>query len=232
MAFFMNPGLTPGADIVPLNRITDPDLPAGEFSAWLIMMDRAIAGSGESDVPCGDCNACCRGAYFIAVSPADTSAIKRIPAELLFDAPGAPAGFQILGYNEAGSCPLLKEDACSIYLDRPATCRTYDCRIFAATGLAERDPAKAAIISRAARWRFDYADDVARESHQALIQGAAFLVEHYESLADLLPSNATQLAMLCVRLHKPFARLSRIITEDPDQALTTLRAELRSVAGR
>lgn len=215
-------------DVVPLAAAVDPDLPAGDFSQWLLTMDRAIQGGGESDVPCGDCNACCRSEYFIEIKPADDAARKRIPVELLFDAPGAPPGYQVLGYDQAGSCPLLKEATCSIYSDRPATCRTYDCRVFAATGIAEPGAEKAAVMARAARWRFDYEDDSAHLAQAALARGGCYLVEHFADFGDLLPGNATQLAMLCVRLHPVFVRLGEKmatddVLEEVRQAVLALR---------
>ena len=115
-------------NLILLEPAEDADLAAGEFTDWLENMCRALAGRGESDVPCGDCDACCRSSYFIAVTPEDEAARRRIPAALLFDAPGAPPGHQLLGYDEAGRCPMLKSTGCDVYADRPGTCRTYDCR--------------------------------------------------------------------------------------------------------
>ena len=189
-------------DVVRLAPADGPLLPAGGFSRWLEHMAQALAGDGSSDVPCGDCTACCEGAYFIHVRPSDTGALGRIPAALLFPAPGAGPGHRVMGYDEAGRCPMLVSSRCTIYADRPRTCRTYDCRIFAATGLAEPGPEKAAIMRRAARWRFDYADEAERRRHEALRQAAWSVVESGDALAGLLPANATQLAMLLVRTHE------------------------------
>lgn len=194
-------------DVVPLTRAAEPDLPAGDFLEWLANMDRALAAGGASDVPCGDCNACCRSAYFIEVKPGDVPARARIPAALLFDAPGAPAGYQTLGYDLQGRCPLLVKDQCDIYEDRPAACRTYDCRVFAATGLAEPGPEKGAVMARAGRWKFA-TGDAAAAAQAALTRGVQLMLEQFDALEDLLPSNATQLAMLCVRLHPVLIRLS------------------------
>ena len=104
-----------------LETAQDADLPAGEFSNWLNIMSRALEGNGESDVPCGDCDACCRASYFIEVKPEDEAARQRIPAVLLFDAPGAPTGYQLLGYDQKGRCPMLESTGCTLYADRPQT---------------------------------------------------------------------------------------------------------------
>lgn len=86
-------------------------------------------------MPCGDCTACCTSSQFIHIAPDETETLGHIPDELLFDAPGFPAGHVVLGYDENGHCPMLVDGACSIYAHRPRTCRTYDCRIFPATGI-------------------------------------------------------------------------------------------------
>jgi Fe-S-cluster containining protein len=196
-------------DFLLLDTARDADLPAGEFTDWLTGMVRAIRDAQPSEVPCGDCNACCRSSYFIEVKPTDAQARHRIPAALLFDLPGAPAGHQLLGYDEAGRCPMLETSACSIYADRPLTCRTYDCRIFAATGIAEAAAEKADVTARARRWRFSYRDAESEQRHQSLRRGARLLLELRQQLreqneAQLLPQNTTQLAMLAVQLHEQF----------------------------
>ena len=94
------------------------DLPAGEFSAWLRGIRAALAGGTETDVPCGDCSACCTTSHFVHVDRGETDALARIPAELLFPAPGAPAGTKLMGYDRGGRCPMLGGDLCSIYATR------------------------------------------------------------------------------------------------------------------
>ncbi len=205
-------------DLILLEQDEDADLPAGEFSGWLAAMAQAIEGDGESDVPCGDCDACCRSSYFIEVKPADDAARRRIPAALLFDAPGAPAGYQVLGYDEAGRCPMLRASGCSVYPDRPRTCRTYDCRIFAATGIAESNPEKAAVTARARRWRFRYRDGESRELHRLLTLGARVLVDlRNEVGGEGLPRTATQLAMLAVKLHGLFRSQALLLNQLDDE---------------
>ncbi len=205
---------------VTLEPSREPAVAASDFARWLAGITRAIRDHGHSDVPCGDCTACCRGAYFITLRPEDEAARARIPEDLLFPAPGAPAGHFLLGYDERGRCPMLRRDACAIYQDRPGTCRTYDCRIFAATGIAEPGRAKAGIMARAARWRFSYACEADRAAHETLKRGARFLLEAPE-LEALLPGNATHLAMLAIQLQPVFAGLG-----------DALRAARRSGSGR
>lgn len=81
--------------------------------------------------------------------------MEHIPADLLFAAPGAPAGHLLMGYDEQGCCPMLVEGRCSIYEHRPLACRQYDCRVFTATGVV---PDKPLIRSQIVRWRFEIDD--------------------------------------------------------------------------
>ena len=123
---------------------TDASRPSSSddaFSAGLVEMrqGRDPAGSGGSDVPCGTCTACCTSSQFVHIEPDERDALAHIPAELLFPAPGRPRGHVLLGYDERGHCPMLVDGACSIYAHRPRTCRTYDCRVFAAAGVDPGD---------------------------------------------------------------------------------------------
>ncbi len=166
----------------------DADLPAGDFSTWLAGMESALRRERDSDVPCAGCTACCTSSQFVHIEPDERDTLAHIPAELLFPAPLRPRGHVVLGYDERGHCPMLVDGACSIYAHRPWTCRTYDCRIFAATGVELDDPAQGAIAERASRWRFGFPtpEDVA--AHEALRHAAAAI----ES------TNATQHAVLAI----------------------------------
>jgi Fe-S-cluster containining protein len=218
-------------DLILLEQADDADLPAGEFSDWLTGMARALDGRGESDVPCGDCDACCRSGYFIELKPTDDAARRRIPAVLLFDAPGAPRGYQVLGHDEAGRCPMLEAAGCAIYADRPLTCRTYDCRIFAATGIAEAAAEKSAVTARARRWRFSYRDDESRALHQSLRLGTGVLraLQQGEGASDL-PRTITQLALLAVQLHEHFHALAALLNRDDESVKATVRAQVLDAA--
>ncbi len=160
-----------------------PDLPAGEFSAWLGAMRAALRHGRDAGVPCGDCCACCDTAHFVHIGPDESDTLAHVPRELLFAAPGQPAGTMLLGYDAHGHCPLLEGGLCSIYEHRPLTCRVYDCRVFAAAGIdADRDE----ITRRARRWAFTYATRSERDDHRAVRAAARFLGDH----AALLPPEA------------------------------------------
>jgi hypothetical protein len=148
------------------------ELPAGPFSAWLAEVRAAIAGEGETDVACGTCTACCASSQFVHVEPDEVDALRHIPKALRFPAPGLPKGHVLLGYDERGRCPMLTDAGCSIYEHRPRTCRTYDCRVFEAAGIAADKPL---IAVRARRWRFDHPTPADEAAHDGVRQAAGAL---------------------------------------------------------
>ena len=178
------------------------ELPAGRFSSWLVR----IQDPGGTDVPCGTCTACCTSAQFVEIGPDENETLARIPRELLFPAPGRPPGHVVLGYDQRGHCPMLRDGGCTIYEHRPRTCRTYDCRVFPASGVdVGDDPAKAAIAERAGGWRFDHPTAQDADEHAAVRAAAAFLRAHTGDLpAGAVPRPPTQLAYLAVRVHHLF----------------------------
>ncbi len=180
---------------------------AGDFGSWLTGLQHALRGEQDSDVPCGDCTACCTASQFIHIGPDETETLDHIPVELLVRAPGMPRGHRVMGYDEHGHCPMFSGAGCLIYEHRPRTCRTYDCRVFAATGVtADDDETKARIAERARRWRFTHETDAARAQHEAATAAATFLREHRADLPDdLAPVNSTQLAVLAIEVHDVFA---------------------------
>lgn len=150
-------------------------LDAGDFSKWLIDIRAALRGERTARVPCGSCTACCTSSQFVHVDPDETDALRHIPPGLLFPAPGKPRGHVVLPYDEQGHCPMLVRGQCSIYEHRPRTCRSYDCRVFAATGVEVDKPA---IARQARRWKFTYPE-----------AGDLALHEAVRSLAQQCPSN-------------------------------------------
>jgi Fe-S-cluster containining protein len=178
---------------------------AGAFSEWLAGALASIREGAEADVPCGGCTACCQASLFIAVGPEEADTLAHIPAELLFPAPGRPQGHRIMGYDDHGRCPMLVDGACSIYEHRPEACRTYDCRIFAATGIVPDERTKAGVAERASRWRFDLSSDLDRAEHDAVQAAAAYVRRQADELRDVAPTTTdTQQALLALELHGLF----------------------------
>ncbi len=184
-------------------------LPAGGFSSWLRRTRNAQVEKDSINVPCGECNACCRSSYFIHIGPEESQTLSRIPNELLFPAPGLPKGNVLLGYDEKGRCPMLVDDKCSIYEHRPQTCRTYDCRVFPAAGIEAGSDDKELINRRILRWKFSYPAQIDRKEHSAVQAAATFLREHADCFPEgVVPSNPTQLAILAIKVYEVFVSYS------------------------
>lgn len=178
-------------------------LPAGEFGAWLERMRVALRDAGDADVPCGDCCACCSTAHFVHIGPDETATLAEIPSGLLFPAPGMSRGHVVLPYDERGRCPLLDEGGrCTIYEHRPLTCRTYDCRVFAAAGI---DADRPGITARARRWRFAFAAPEDADRQATVAAAARWIREHSSAFpGGAVPDDPAQLAVLAVRVADVF----------------------------
>lgn len=194
----------------------DSDLAAGDFSTWLAGMQTALSETSGSDVPCGGCTACCTSSQFVHIGPDETDTLAHIPRQLLFPAPHLPSGHQLLGYDERGHCPMLVDNRCSIYDHRPRTCRTYDCRVFPASGV-DVDDDKPAIARQTERWRFGLATPADRERQTAVRSAARFLVEHPEVVpGEGALVNATERAVLAIEIHSVF------LAPDPANGTTAI----------
>lgn len=183
----------------------DDEIRAGDFDAWLRGMVASLRGDAGTEVPCGSCVGCCISSCHIPLRPADRAAWPRIPASALVDAPGLPAGHAMMGYGPDGHCPMFDGTGCTIYPDRPQTCRDYDCRIFAAAGLMAGGPEKRVINERVNAWRFSYADAGARRRHAAIRAAAAFIRDRWQAFPGLCaPTAPTGIAVLALKSHRVF----------------------------
>jgi hypothetical protein len=184
--------------------IDDVRASGGDFSTWLNVFPAVLAQSRDADVPCEGCDACCRSSQFVHIAPDEYETLGRIPEELLFPAPGASTGHVLMGYDEQGRCPMLTENGCAIYDQRPRTCRSYDCRVFTAAGV-EPDPDKPLIVEQARRWQFEFAGAPARRLHNAVRSAAGCMQDNTPALpAALAPRSQTELAVLAVDIHAAF----------------------------
>ena len=180
-------------------------LSAGAFGAWLSQARAALHGDGGADVPCGDCVGCCVSSYHIPIRPTDRAARDAIPIQYLQRVSMRPDDPLMLGYLDDGLCPMLKQGRCSIYAQRPQTCRDYDCRVFAAAGIEAGDAAKRVINERVRAWRFNYATDVDRELHAAVRAAAAFIQSKREAFPQgCAPKASTGVAVLAIKTYEVF----------------------------
>jgi uncharacterized protein len=184
-------------------RSHEAPIAAGDLSAWLGRMRGALRGEGDSDVPCGECTACCSSAQFVAIGPEESETLRHIPAELLVSAPFMPPGHVLLGHDEHGRCPMLVDGRCSIYDHRPRTCRTYDCRVLAATGLEPRG--KPLIARQIRRWSFSHPTAADQVEAEALQAAARYLADRAAELPPAaVPVDVTQRAVLAVAMVDAF----------------------------
>lgn len=197
---------------------------AGEFSDWVNSFIETMKGESPGDVPCGDCVGCCTSSKFILVRPSDSEAKSAIPKELLFKAPGLPKGFELMGYDEQGHCPMFMNGKCSIYESRPETCRQYDCRVLAATGADVKDES-AVIAERVNSWQFSFRDSSSAGMEKAIKRSMAFLKEYPGRFPDgYIPRSDSQLAALAIRVHKEFSE-STCSTEAVDELIKEITAK-------
>lgn len=177
---------------------------AGSFGAWLAEFRASLRGQGGTNVPCGACVGCCVSSYAILVRPEDTRALAAIPASLLTRVPSLGEGVKAMGYLPDGRCPMLEAGKCSIYADRPQTCRDYDCRVFAAAGI-DAGASKPIINQRVREWRFTYGTESERVTHGAVQAAAAFIREHHERFPEQRwPKNPSGIAVLAIKSHGVF----------------------------
>jgi len=174
-------------------------IPTVRFSKWLKEFSEGQTAQKGSSVPCGDCRGCCTSGYFIHIHPDEKTTLAAIPKKLLFPAPGLPKGHVLLGYKENGHCPMFVDNQCSIYGVRPQTCRNYDCRIFAATGIKiEKD--KPRIAEQIKRWQFDVTTKKESELLELVrASGKRLRREVNQNHKMALPLNATQVALLALK---------------------------------
>jgi Fe-S-cluster containining protein len=216
------------------NEPATDDLDAGPFAPWLRGMVAALAGDEDATVACGTCTACCTSAQFVHIAPDEHATLARVPAALRFPAPGLPSGHVVMGYDERGHCPMLVDGACSIYADRPRTCRTYDCRVFVAADVAPDADAQPQIAAQARRWRFAIRDDADRVARDAVRAASAYVRAHADELdAVAAVARPVRLAVLAVEVHDGFLRTGPdgSPTVDPTPDPVTVRRAVDRVRG-
>lgn len=178
---------------------------AGNFTTWLNDTVTSLQNDKEAFVSCGDCSACCRSSYFIHIKPSDVLTLSHVPEELLFSAPGLPAGHKLMGYDEKGRCPMFINESCSIYQYRPQICKQYDCRIFPATNIQLDDEDKSAIAQQSIRWEFKISSKQDELHLKAVQHAAKFLTDQKSKFPKgFIPGNTTQQATLAIRIYPIF----------------------------
>jgi uncharacterized protein len=131
----------------------------------------------------------------------------------------------MMGYLEDGKCPMLNAGQCSIYADRPQTCRDYDCRIFAAAGIDAGGPDKHVINRRVHEWRFEYASAADKLAHEAIRRTAQFVQQRKSSFpGGRAPTAPTGIAVLAIKSYGVFLDENVHAKSDTEVALAIIAA--------
>jgi uncharacterized protein len=200
-----------------------PGIEAGDFGVWLTQARAALRGDTGSAVPCGDCTGCCSSAYSIEIRATDAVALERIPARALRRS--TSANQWTVRPNPDGTCPMLDCGKCSIYAQRPQTCRDYDCRVFAAAGI-DAGAGKDVINTRVQAWRFAYSSNEDERAHRAIQAAAQFIrTAHDQFPKGAAPRNPLGIAALALRVYPVF-----LPPGPPDDLGETARAILAASA--
>lgn len=195
---------------------TTTTIPAGDFGRWLQQIRAALQGNDGSNVPCGDCVGCCTSSWFVPIRPNEARTLAVIPVAMLRRSRGRTSDNWLLGYSPDGHCSLFRDNGCSIYADRPQTCRDFDCRVFAATGLAAGGDSKLAINRRVQSWEFTFSCSADIEAASAVRKAAAFIREQSTAFpAGFAPSAPTGIAALAIKVYPLFLPSSHPQSQDP-----------------
>jgi Fe-S-cluster containining protein len=194
------------------------DRNVGDFDEWLAGMRAVLRGEALADVPCAGCVGCCVSSYPIPLRPADRVALEQVPDRYL---QFRPADVARMLHRDDGTCPMLAAGRCSIYADRPQTCRDYDCRMLAAAGVEAGD-GRDAINERVRAWAFTYEGEADRRAHDAVRAAAAFIRDERASFpGGAAPSAPDQIAVLALKIYELF------LDGPPGTAVETANAIVR-----
>jgi Fe-S-cluster containining protein len=193
---------------------------AGDFATWLSQTRAMLRGEAGPEVPCGDCVGCCVSSYPVPVRAHESASLAAIPIQHL--ARSANHHALIVALPD-GRCPMLNADAkrCSIYSHRPLTCRDYDCRIFAAAGIAAGSDDRSVINERVRKWRFSYRNTADRLMHEAVISAAAFIRTEAQRFQGRAASTPTGIAVLAIKAYPVFLD-SSLQTSSPERIVQSI----------
>lgn len=200
-----------------LSQRSSTYIAAGPFGPWLAQTRAALRGDAGVEVPCGNCVGCCVSGYPIPLRAEDSRALAEVPLQFFAR---TPTGQAVMIARADGTCAMFTARQCSIYRDRPQTCRDYDCRVFAAAGI-EAGGAEREIINRRVReWQFSYSTDTERATHDAVRAAAAFIRDQAHCFPERVPTIPTGIAVLAIKVHTVF--LERDIDKKGEQEIAAL----------
>jgi uncharacterized protein len=193
---------------------------AGDFATWLSQTRAMLRGEAGPEVPCGDCVGCCVSSYPVPVRAHESASLAAIPIQHLA---GSANHHALIIALPDGRCPMLNADAkrCSIYSHRPLTCRDYDCRIFAAAGIAAGSDDRSVINARVGEWRFSYRNTSDRLAHEAVKSATAFIRSEAQGFQGRAPGTPTGIAVLAIKVYPVFLDAS-VQTSSPERIVQSI----------
>ncbi len=135
-----------------------------------------------------------------------------------------------MSWRHDGTCPALECNRCTIYAQRPTTCRDYDCRVFVPAGLDAGDERKAVINERIRAWRFRIESADERDAFDAIRRHATFIRDRRECFPNEgrgVPSAPTGIAVLAMKSFGVFLREDIEALADPVIAAAIVDASRR-----
>ena len=108
---------------------------------------------------------------------------------------------------------MLIDEGCSIYNNRPQTCREFDCRIYAAADLILEEENQAAINTRVQSWQFRI-DSSTQDIQQLAIPAAARFIKQEAAHLQRKPSHPTEIALLAIAAWDLFVGHDNIPVQD------------------
>lgn len=79
-------------------------------------------------VPCGSCQLCCKGQDVFLFPGEDANGLPIVPGIIPASFGRAARPAMRLTQKPNGDCAHLGPDGCTVYDQRPRTCRIFDCR--------------------------------------------------------------------------------------------------------
>ena len=148
---------------------------AGALSAFLADFRLGQHEGTTLSTPCGNCSACCSSGLEIFIDQSEVEVLALLPHDSLVPLEDRQAGNFMLRSRKDGRCPMLGSSGCTTYDRRPRTCRSFDCRIFTATGIEPPGGRTSKVAIRARNWTFDDSKSSEGTTRQALDATVKFL---------------------------------------------------------
>ncbi len=156
----------------------------------------------DADVPCGSCNACCRSGLHIDLQSWESDIGLDVEIR---------EGMRLLRMNADGSCVHLVDNQCNVRDHRPISCRTYDCRDFAAARTRHNGPHVAPVNEVIGMWDPEFKSAEDQEVWTAL---GMLVIENFSK--GMEPDAGFLIAILGYKAHLPAARkMINALKSDP-----------------